>query len=183
MSLHEEVLRLAAMVDDLQSLASAEAAALNLRLAPCELATVVSGSLDSLTAQLATAGLELERHIEPAPIVGDAARLHQVVTNILSNAIKFTPPGGRITVEVAEVGSDARLVVTDTGVGIAAAEREHVFERFWRGHDSADIAGSGIGLSVVAELVRAHHGTVEVGAGIGGGTRVSVTIPSVPAGG
>ncbi|HEX3825586.1 MAG TPA: ATP-binding protein [Mycobacteriales bacterium] len=183
MSLHEEVLRLAAMVDDLQSLASAEAAALNLRLARCDLATVVNGSLDSLGAQLAVAGLELECRIESAPVVADAARLHQVATNILGNAIKFTPPGGRITVAVAKAGGEAKLEVSDTGVGIAAAERDHVFERFWRGRDTGDVAGSGIGLSVVAELVRAHHGTVDVGAAIGGGTRVTVTIPSAPPGG
>jgi two-component system sensor histidine kinase BaeS len=178
LSLHEEVLRLAAMVDDLQALASAEAAALNLQLAPVDLAAVVTGSIDSLLPQLTTAGLTLTRRLDSAPIDGDRARLHQVVTNILSNAIKFTPAGGMVSVDLTVADGDARLQVTDSGIGISAPDREHVFERFWRGENAADVAGSGIGLSVVSELIRAHHGTVEIDSATGAGTRVIVTIPS-----
>jgi two-component system, OmpR family, sensor histidine kinase BaeS len=177
MSLHEEVLRLAAMVGDLQSLASAEAAALDLRLGPCDLAGVVEAAIASLGTQRAAAGLTLDQHLEPTPIDGDPSRLHQVVTNILSNAIKFTPSGGSITVELAAVEGNARLAVIDTGVGIPAADQPHVFERFWRGGNASDVAGSGIGLSVVAELVRAHHGSVTIDSEDGHGTRVTVVIP------
>jgi two-component system sensor histidine kinase BaeS len=177
MSLHEEVLRLAAMVDDLQALASAEAAALDLRLGPCDLAAVVNGSIESLLPQLTAGGLTLHQHLDPTPIDGDAGRLHQVVTNLVSNAMKFTPRGGSITIGVTAVDGYARLEVTDTGSGIAAEDQPHVFERFWRGSNSTDVAGSGIGLSVVAELVRAHHGTATIDSEVGQGTRVILTMP------
>jgi signal transduction histidine kinase len=177
MSLHEEVLRLAVMVDDLQSLASAEAAALDLRLAPCDLAGIADDAVRALAVQVASAELTLRQSAVPDVVRGDRARLHQVVTNIVSNAVKFTPPGGRIAVDVTAAGGDAVLAVTDTGIGIAAADRPRVFERFWRGRDTDGIAGSGIGLAVVAELVAAHHGTIDITGEPGGGTRVVVRIP------
>jgi two-component system sensor histidine kinase BaeS len=177
MSLHEEVLRLALMVDDLQALASAEAAVLDLRLGRCDLATIVAASIESLLAQLAVAGLTVQQRLDPTPVDGDPTRLHQVATNILSNAIKFTPPGGTVTVAVAPVDGLAKLDVIDTGVGILPVDQPHVFERFWRGGNASDVAGSGIGLSVVVELVRAHRGSVSVDSEPGRGTHVTVTIP------
>jgi signal transduction histidine kinase len=176
-SLHEEVLRLAGMVDDLQALASAEAAALHLRLGPCDLAGVVEGAVDAVTTQLTAAGLSIRQRLEATPIDGDPARLHQATTNILVNAMKFTPAGGSIEVAVTAVDGVARLAVRDTGVGIDADDQLHVFDRFWRGRNASEVAGSGIGLSVVAELVRAHHGTVEIDSELGHGTTVTVSIP------
>jgi two-component system sensor histidine kinase BaeS len=180
MSLHEEVLRLAVMVDDLQALASAEAAALDLRLGPCDLARVVASAVDSMLPALVAAGLTLTRRIDPAFIDGDPARLHQVTTNIISNAIKFTPPGGSVAVELGVVDGIGRLEITDSGVGIPEPDLPHVFERFWRGRNATAVAGSGIGLSVVAELVRAHHGTIVVDSRPGQGTRVVVAIAAMP---
>ena len=99
-----------------------------------------------------------------------------MVINFLTNALKFTPAGGRVRLEVAENGSTVRLEVADTGTGIPAADLPRVFDRFWRGaHTGA--AGSGIGLTVVAELARAHRGTVDVESEPGQGTRVSVSLP------
>jgi two-component system, OmpR family, sensor histidine kinase BaeS len=181
MSLHEEVIRLAVMVDDLQALASAEAAALDLHLGACDLSRIVDGAIESLRIQLAAADLTMQRRLDPAMIDGDPARLHQVVTNILSNAIKFTPAGGTVTIDLGVVDGEARLEVSDTGVGIPGPDLSHVFERFWRGRNTADVAGSGVGLSVVAELVSAHHGTINVDSEPGRGTRVVVRIPSLPA--
>jgi two-component system, OmpR family, sensor histidine kinase BaeS len=176
-SLHEEVLRLAAMVDDLQNLASAEAAALHLQLGPCDFGGIVDGAVDAMRTQLTAAGLSIQQQLEPTPIDGDPVRLHQATTNILANAMKFTPPGGRLVVNVSALDGHARLEVSDTGVGIAAADQPHVFDRFWRGPNATDVPGSGIGLAVVAELVRAHHGTVEIDSEPGRGTRVIVSIP------
>jgi two-component system sensor histidine kinase BaeS len=176
-SLHEEVLRLAVMIDDLQSLASAEAAALDLRLARCDLADIVASAVESMSTRLASSGLAFSQSLRPAPVEGDAARLRQVTINLLSNAIKFTPPGGSVTVDVAAVGGFARLEVRDTGIGISEVDKQHVFERFWRGPNVSDVAGSGIGLSVVAELVRAHHGTVGIDSSGEVGTVVVVEIP------
>ena len=83
-----------------------------------------------------------------------------MATNLLGNALKFTPAGGRVTVRTRQNGPDAVLTVTDTGVGIPADELPHVFERFWRGQAAAATSGSGIGLAIAAELASAHGGTL-----------------------
>jgi two-component system, OmpR family, sensor histidine kinase BaeS len=176
-SLHEEVLRLAARVDDLQSLARADAAALQLTPMRCDLATLVALALDSMRARFAAAGLTLTSRLEPAVIEGDAVRLHQVITNVLVNAEKFTPAGGRVEVELTTLPGQATLRIADTGVGISVEDQSHVFERFWRGANAERAAGSGVGLAVVATLVEAHGGVVAVDSQIGVGTSVSLTFP------
>jgi two-component system, OmpR family, sensor histidine kinase BaeS len=176
-SLRDEVLRLARMVDDLQTLAAAEAAALHLSLAPCDLAAVASTAADSLAARFDAADVDLDRRLAPAAVLADAGRLHQVITNLLQNALKFTPATGLVTLTAGPAGDWARLSVSDTGAGIAADELPHIYDRFWRGRRAADVAGSGIGLAVVAELVRAHNGTVDVTSTEAKGTEVVVTLP------
>jgi two-component system, OmpR family, sensor histidine kinase BaeS len=180
-SLHEEVVRLAARVDDLQSLARADAAALQLTPMRCDLAVLVGLALDSMRPRIATAGLTLTSRLEPVVIEGDAARLHQMITNVLTNAEKFTPAGGRIDVELASRSGQASLRIADTGVGISAEDQAHVFERFWRGANGETIAGSGVGLAVVATLVEAHGGSVVIDSQVGVGTSVSLTFPVAPA--
>ena len=180
-SLRDEVLRLARMVDDLQRLASAEAAALQLRLVPRDLAGAVATAADSLRDAFDTAGLVLERRLAAVHVHCDPLRMHEVTTNLLTNAMKFTPAGGRVVIETGpdedpESGM-AVLRVTDTGIGIPAAELPLVTQRFFRGQRSAGIAGSGIGLTIVAELVRAHHGTMDITSETGSGTAVSVRLP------
>jgi two-component system sensor histidine kinase BaeS len=178
-SLHEEVVRLAGMVEDLQALASAEAAALHLDLTRCDLATLADVAVEAMATTATSAGLTVERDLEPAFVTGDPARLHQVITNLLSNAVKFTPAGGRITVTVKATGGVATLVVTDTGPGIHADELPRMFDRFWRGRNASDAAGSGIGLAIVAELVAAHRGTVSAESVEGEGTTIAVRLPAV----
>ena len=177
-SLHEEVLRLAGMVDDLQTLASAEAAALHLVRETCDLATVAEMATDAMQAKAAASGVHLRRELTPSLVEGDPTRLHQVVTNLLSNAVKFTPAGGTVQVRVTHDPRSARLVVADTGTGITADELPHVFNRFWRGQ-RATLAteGTGIGWSIVAELIAAHDGEISVESDPGNGTTVTVTLP------
>jgi two-component system OmpR family sensor kinase len=110
-------------------------------------------------------------------VLGDPQRLHQVVANLLANAIKFTPAGGTVTLDIASHAADAVLEVTDTGPGIPEQERARVWERFYRGGTGRAAAGSGIGLAVVKELVDAHGGTVAVDDAPGGGARFVVRIP------
>lgn len=111
-------------------------------------------------------------------VEGDPQRLHQVVVNLLTNALKFTSAGGTVRLEVAADRAAARLTVADTGVGVPPEELPHIFERFWRGPGARAAAGSGIGLTVVAELVKAHRGTVAVDSEPGRGTRIVVTVPA-----
>ena len=176
-SLRDEVLRLARMVDDLQALAAAEAAALQLTLRQDDLAELAAAAADSLASQVHTRHITLERQLQPAPVLVDERWMHQVITNLIGNAVKFTPPGGQVTVTTAATADCASLTVTDTGVGIPAAELPYVFRRLWRGSNLSGTPGSGIGLAVVAELVRAHDGRVQVSSAPGRGTAFTVTLP------
>jgi signal transduction histidine kinase len=177
-SIHDEAVRLGRMVEDLETLASAEAAGMRLDRQIVELTDVVGEAVDSLRLQFDGADLDLVVRSSPVAVAGDPARLRQVVTNLLTNALKFTPPRGTVTVEVRPAGSSARLEVSDTGMGLAVDEIDHVFERFWRGSRAGRTGGSGIGLAVVAELVRAHGGSVEASSAPGQGTSFVVTLPS-----
>jgi two-component system sensor histidine kinase BaeS len=177
-SLRDEVLRLARMVGDLQTLAAAEAAALQLALRPADLADIAATAADSLSGRFEAIGVSLERRLDPAKILADPGRLHQVITNLLTNALKFTPPGGQVTLRTGLDDGDAVLQVTDTGVGIPADELPHIFDRFWRGQGAARVSGSGIGLSVAAELARAHGGQLTASSQPGHGTEMTLTLPA-----
>jgi signal transduction histidine kinase len=107
----------------------------------------------------------------------DPLRMHEVVVNLLTNALKFTPAGGQVTLATKQAGDVGRLIVSDTGIGIPADELPHVTERFFRGQRSAEVAGSGIGLTIVTELVHAHHGTLSIDSSQGQGTAVTVALP------
>ena len=182
-SLNEEVLRLGRVVEDLDALAAADTASMHLRVEPVDLAEVAAAAVDSVAGQAADAGLELQRFLDPAPAVGDPGRLHQVVLNLLTNAVKFTPAGGRVEVRTGAHNGSVRVEVTDTGVGIPPDELPHVFDRFWRGAAVEGLSGSGVGLAVVDELVHAHGGTVTVESPADGGARFVVSLPTRPGGG
>lgn len=176
-SLHDETLRLGRVVEDLEALANAEAAGLHLERAPLDLATVADTAAEAFRSRFVDAGLTLTTRTTPAPVEGDAGRLHQVTVNLLTNALKFTPPGGEVTVTVGVDGDEARLAVSDTGPGIAPEDQRRVFERFWRGRGGAGRAGSGIGLAIVSELVRAHGGRVVLDSTPGEGSSFTVVLP------
>jgi two-component system sensor histidine kinase BaeS len=177
-SLRDEVLRLARMVDDLQTLAAADAATLQLSLRRCDLAAVAGAAIDSLAGRFEAADLSVERQLVPAPVMADPRWLHQVITNLLTNALKFTPAGGQVRIETEAAGPEAVLRVTDTGAGIPADELPHIFERFWRGRQAMPTSGSGIGLAVAAELARAHGGQLTASSQPGQGTEMTLSLRS-----
>lgn len=175
-SLHEEALRLGRLVADLETLTSAEAVSFSLEHRDVDLSDVVRSVLAGFDARLADADLRLERRLVPAPVCGDPVRLGQVVTNLLTNAVKFVPAGGQVTVST-EAGADrVRLTVRDDGRGIPEDELPHVFDRYFRG-SRARANGSGIGLAVVAALVQAHGGRVLAGNHRDGGAVITVDLP------
>jgi two-component system, OmpR family, sensor histidine kinase BaeS len=180
-SLRDEVMRLTRMVEDLQRLASAEAAAMQLRLGPHDLASTVASAADSVASSFDSAGVSLERQLAEVTVMCDPLRIHEIVMNLLTNAVKFTPRGGRVVVETRpdrdHGHARALLRVGDTGIGIAAEDLARVSERFFRGQRSAGIAGSGIGMTIVSELVRAHHGSIEIDSEPDCGTTVTITFP------
>ena len=176
-SLRDEVLRLARMVGDLQTLAAADAAALHLSRRPCDLASLAATAADSLAGQFEASGITLERRLAPAGIDADPRWLHPVITNLLTNALKFTAAGGHVTIEAGPSRGQAVLTVTDTGTGIPADELPRIFDRFWRGRQAAQISGSGVGLAVAAELTRAHDGQLTARSEPGQGTEMTLTLP------
>ena len=176
-SLRDEVLRLARMVGDLQTLAAADAAALHLERSRSDLADIAASAADSLARQFEAAEISLDRRLTGVPVVADPHWLHQVVANLLGNALKFTLPGGSVTIATRQEGSDAVLEVTDTGIGIPPEDLPHIFDRFWRGQGTAQTSGSGIGLAIAAGLARAHGGELTATSEPGRGTTLRLTLP------
>jgi two-component system, OmpR family, sensor histidine kinase BaeS len=176
-SLRDEALRLTARVEDLQTLASAEAAGLSLREGGVDLAEVAAAAALALDESFAAAGVELRRDISKSWVAGDPGRLHQVVTNLLTNAVKFSPEGSEVHLRVGASDGRAVLEVSDAGPGIEADEVPHLFEPFWRGRAAGSVTGSGIGLAVVADLVAAHHGRLGVDTTPGRGAKFRVSFP------
>jgi len=113
----------------------------------------------------------------PVTILGDEARLIQVVMNLVENAVRYTNPGGHVTVTVEGRQGQACLSVRDTGIGIAPEHLPHIFERFYRADPSRQRSGSGLGLSIVEWVVRAHGGTVSVKSQVGQGSCFTMTLP------
>jgi signal transduction histidine kinase len=180
-SLNDEVTRLRRLVGDLETLAAAEAAGLRPRADRVDLADVAASAADLLHPLADDRETTLTVDVEPAAVIGDADRLHQIAVNLIANAVKFTPAGGAITISTHSDGTTASLEVVDNGPGIPEQDLPHVFERFWRGVNGDKASGSGIGLAVVAELVAVHQGTVTAGNVSGGGARLTVTMPAAPA--
>jgi two-component system sensor histidine kinase BaeS len=176
-SLRDEVLRLTRMVDDLQRLASAEAAALQLTLVRRDLAAVAATAAASLVESFEAASVTLVERLAKVEVLCDPLRMHEVIVNLLTNALKFTPAEGQVTLETRVDDESGELRVTDTGIGIPSEELPHIAERFFRGQRSTEVAGSGIGLTIVDELVRAHRGTLDFASQPGQGTTVTVRLP------
>src|SRR5207248_10835036 len=110
------------------------------------------------------------------PVRADAARIHQVLANILGNAIKFTPDGGMVTLRAQHAGNSVRFSVTDTGPGIDEEDRPHLFDRFWQVPSTASM-GSGLGLFIARAIVESHDGTIGVESVVGKGTTFAFHLP------
>jgi two-component system, OmpR family, sensor histidine kinase BaeS len=183
-AMHAEALRLAHLIDDVGQLAEAERPDLLISRAELDLAETCALRAAAYEGFFAAKGIAFATRLEAAPVRGDARRLEQVVDNLLSNALRYTDPGGRVELRVSRGLSGCVVEVRDTGIGIARDDLPHVFDRFWRSDRSRSRAtgGSGIGLAVVRELVRAHNGRVEVRSQLGEGTTARVVLPAgVPA--
>ena len=150
------------IVDDLLDLSRAMSGKILLARRPLDLAQLVGGCLDTFRATGRTQGYTITSDLQPGWVQGDPTRLEQIATNLIDNAVKYTPSGGHIHLAIAQVGDDVELTVTDTGVGIPADLLPHVFEVFVQGTISLDRSqgGLGIGLSLVRRLVELHGGTI-----------------------
>ncbi len=171
----DETKVMARLLDDLQTLSTAEAGVLTLHREPTDPRRLVDTVVQAFTAQAEEAGVRLEtggtntlRELDV-----DRLRIGEVLSNLLSNALRHTPVGGTITVAAHDAGDGVEFRISDTGTGIAPEQLPHVFDRFSRAPDSP---GAGLGLTIAKTLVEAHGGTIRAESGPGG-TTMSVRIP------
>jgi heavy metal sensor kinase len=180
LSTRDEVDRLARTVDGLLILARADQGTLALDRAPVDLAAVAAETVERVRPLARLRDVRVAARLDPAPADGDASRLGQAVANLLDNAIKFSPAGATVAVTTGRDGAEVRVTVVDEGPGIPAAARERVFDRFYRVDASRARAtgGSGIGLSIVREIARAHAGRVWTEPDPAGGSRFVLALPA-----
>jgi signal transduction histidine kinase len=146
-----------------------------------DLADVAYKSVATFAPRFADEGIAFSTTIAQTVVPGDADRLGQIIDNLLSNALRYTDAGGEVVLRVCHADGLAVLEVADTGVGIAPGDLQNVFMRFWRGERSRSRAtgGTGVGLAIVHELVRAHEGSVEVDSRPGEGSTFRVSLPTL----
>ena len=174
------------VIADILDLSRIVGAKFRLDVRPIELAPVVAAAIETLMPAANARGITVQTVLDPSagPVSGDTDRLRQVFWNLVSNAIKFTPKGGRVTVRVTRVAQNVVITVQDSGVGISPQVMPHVFERFRQGDSSntRNHGGLGLGLAVVRHLVELHGGQVAASStGEGQGSTFTVTIPLLPA--
>ncbi len=182
-----EVNRMSELVDGLLTLARADEGRLPLAVEPCDLRELLNEAAETASMLAEAGGHEVTTALpaEPVRLEVDRARIRQLLLNLVTNAVKYTPPGGRVSLGLSDQGATVTLTVGDTGIGIAAGDLPHIFDRFWR----ADVArsregerpGVGLGLAITKWIAEAHGGTIQVQSRPGRGTIFTVTLPRTPA--
>lgn len=188
--LYDETRLLTRLVDDLHDLALADAGRLYLDKAPVDLVSLAQTAVENFMPAAEAAGVKLEicaRDIAGPAVAdraglvqGDADRLAQVLRNLLSNALRHTPAGGQVTVQVRQTDGQVQLQVADTGSGIPPEDLPHIFDRFYRGDKSRSRqgGGAGLGLAIARQLVLAHGGQIRVESAPDQGATFTITLPA-----
>ncbi|HEX2077546.1 MAG TPA: histidine kinase N-terminal 7TM domain-containing protein [Longimicrobium sp.] len=168
------------MIQDLLDVARIEAGQLRIEPAPCAPADLVGEAAGLMARMAEERAIRLVQAVEACPDVrADRDRVLQVFSNLVGNALKFTPEGGRVTVGAAPEDGVVRFWVQDTGPGIAADEVERLWDPFWQGEGPARRSGAGLGLPIARGIVEAHGGRVRVESELGAGTTFHFTVPAV----
>jgi two-component system sensor histidine kinase BaeS len=185
--LHTEAGRLRRLVDDLQELSRAEARQIPIALQPVAPQYLVRNALVPLEGQFVEKGLALQVHVPAAvlpQVMADPTRAGQILTNLLVNALRYTPAPGRVEVAVSHEGAAVAFRITDSGVGLTPEQLAHIFERFYRVDKSRarTFGGSGIGLTIAQSLAQAMGGEIRAeSAGPGRGSSFTLTLPQIHA--
>jgi heavy metal sensor kinase len=174
--------RMTALVQGLLTLARADAGKLDLQRRPVDLKEVVEESVTLFRPLAEGKGVSLAASLAPVTVAGDAVRLAQVVTNLLSNAVQYNRPGGQVHAELRVASGKAVLTVADTGCGIPEEDRPHIFERFYRVDKARSHAsgGHGLGLAICKSIVEAHGGTIDFETQPQQGCTFWVRLPCLP---
>jgi signal transduction histidine kinase len=175
----EEADQVRALLDALMDLAEAETGAMRLQRDEIRMADLVQDAIDLYSELVEDKELDLtlDAPADTPTITGDRVRLRQVIANLIDNAVKYTPRGGRITVTVRPAPAGVEVSVLDTGPGIPSADLDRIWERLYRGDASRSQRGLGIGLSLVRAIVEAHGGHAAVESVSGQGARFVVWLP------
>jgi len=174
-----ESVRLSKLTENLLALASLDSESYTPDPKPYRLDLQVRDVVLACEPQWQEKQIEMDVATEPTTLTADKDLLNQVWINLVHNAIKFTPPQGKIQIELHHVASDAEFCITDNGIGISEADQTRIFERFYKADPSRERArgGSGLGLAICKKIVDLHHGTIQVTSKVGHGSTFAVRLP------
>ena len=174
--------RLLILIEELLIMSRLESGSFRLALGPVSVGALVHGAYQAVLPDLMVRSLDVEIDVasDVGIVQGDSAQLDRVMINLLTNAIKFTPDGGRVAVTARRTGDAVHVDVVDTGIGIPAEDQAKIFDRFFRSSSIAELAvpGTGLGLWITRTIIEEHGGHIGVSSEPGGGTRFSVSLPS-----
>jgi two-component system sensor histidine kinase BaeS len=180
-SLREEVDQLTALIEDLQTLALADAGALNIHKESADLAELVNQSVESFNHRLASRNISLEAPSGNTMILScDQQRIRQLLHNLLENSSRYVEPGGRVRISLSREAQSIEMVVEDSGPGVSNDKLSRLFDRFYRveGSRSKATGGTGLGLSICKNIVEAHGGTILAAPSQLGGLKIIVMLPT-----
>jgi signal transduction histidine kinase len=176
-----EIRSLSLLIDDLFELAQIDAGGLRLELAPNSISDLISDTMESFSELAARQEVKLAGSAGPGvdPVLMDVQQIGRVLSNLLGNALRHTPPGGTVRVEARRTDGGVEVSIGDTGEGVDAKDLPHIFDRFYRGEKSRSRAtgGAGLGLAIAKGLIEAHGGSIGVESTAGTGTRFTFTLP------
>ena len=182
--IRDQTIRLSSIVTDLLTLSRLESGDSETKQVPCDLRDVVLASVESFVSTAEEQGIAVETEVPETSmeVRADEAAIGQVVSNLLDNALKYTPRGGRVVARLSREGDEGVIEVEDTGIGIEPKDKDRIFERFYRVDKarSKEIGGTGLGLSIVKHIALAHRGRVSVDSIPGTGSTFRVFLPLEP---
>ena len=176
----EEVVRLSKMVSSLLEISRAETGQVKLQKTLFDISKMTSEICEDMEILAEDKRISVEQNIQPfVTIIGDQSRLHQMLLNVIDNAVKYTSFGGKVTVSLSTKSSQTKIEISDTGVGISEEDLPQIFNRFFRVDKarSGDVVGNGLGLSIVRWIIEAHRGTIRVKSELGQGTTFTIILP------
>ncbi|MBN2463888.1 MAG: sensor histidine kinase KdpD, partial [Dehalococcoidia bacterium] len=173
----EEADRLNHLITNLLDESRLEAGAITLSRQPCETHDLVGAALEQIGSRAYTHPINVDMPTEMPFISVDFGLIVQTLVNILDNALKYSPPGSQVEINVRQVGGEVHIAITDQGVGIPEQDLPHIFDKFYRIKRPDNVAGTGLGLSISKGIVEAHGGHIEAENRIGGGTIIRIVFP------
>jgi signal transduction histidine kinase len=178
-SCHEEIVRISRLVGELEKLAKYESESLILNKTSFDVSQLIQNIIRNFEMDFVNKGLDIKFYGEKEIVFADKDKISQVIINLLSNALKYTPEGGRVEVKVEGSGDMINIIVKDTGEGISPEDLPYIFERFYRADKSRNrlTGGAGIGLTIAKAIVEAHKGRIQANSKINEGTEFIVSLP------